>query len=104
MDPRELRFAAGTPRDEVIETDVAKLVPAVGRENNVAGGRSRLQRAQRLQPAHESAAALGGRLPPRAARGHHDDGRAASVASGDGHDDIARLRWRAGGKRHDAKL
>ena len=36
-----------------------------------AGG-DREQRPQRFEPAHDAAAALGGRLPPRAARGHDD--------------------------------
>jgi len=39
-------------------------VAAIGGEHDIAGRRRREERAQRLEPADQPAAALGGRLPP----------------------------------------
>ena len=56
---------------KVVETEMPELMTAVGGEDHVADGRGSDERAQGFEPAYEAAAALGGRLPPRAARGHH---------------------------------
>src|SRR5438309_1911987 len=73
---------AGTASDEVVETEMTELVAAVGGEYHIAERRGGEQSAQRFEPADEPAAALRGRLPPRAARRHDDDRPPPTAAAG----------------------
>ncbi len=57
-------FPAGAAGDEVVEAEMAEFVSAVGGKDHVADRRRGAERAQRFEPAHQPAAALGGRLPP----------------------------------------
>src|SRR4029077_1592981 len=82
---------AGTASDEFVEPEMTDLVAAVGGEYDIAERRGGEQRAQRFEPADEPAPALGGRLPPRAARRHDDDRRPVAVKPGDRDDHVARF-------------
>jgi hypothetical protein len=69
MDPsgttfRGRTFPARSARHEIIETEMAKLVTAIGGEDHIASWRGGDQRVQCFEPADKATAPLGGRLPP----------------------------------------
>ena len=70
---------------------MAQLMAGIRGEDDRTGRGRCEQRPQRFEPAHDAAAALGGRLPPRAARGHDDNRRGGAVAAGgiERDDDVA---------------
>src|SRR6516225_10116938 len=82
---------AGAPGHKIVETEMAKLMPAVGGEHHIAARRSGDQGAQRFEPADEPAASLRGRLPPRAARRHDDDRWPGAILPGNLDHDVARI-------------
>jgi hypothetical protein len=80
-------FSPRSARHEVVETEMAEFMTAIGGETHFASGWSRNQRTQCFEPANEAAAPLCGRLPPRAARCHNNYwwGGAAGVTDHDTH-------------------
>ena len=89
MHPQRIAFPVRPSGDERVEAEMAQFVSAVGGQHDVHRRRCGEQRAQRLQPAHQPAAAFGGGLPPGAARRHHHDRRTRVIATSDGRDDVA---------------
>ena len=87
-----------------VQAEVPELVAArrdeMGRAKRARGG----DRAQRLEPAHEAAAALGRVRVPAAARRHHADGREIRASSLDRRDDVVGRRVAPRGVCDDAHL